>query len=83
MTILPSPLSIELIALAMLFYIAGLVTPWYVALERMRGFGRYLVFKLPYAPPPGMTESEALADAKAQGEGGPDDETEQTSKPEE
>lgn len=56
MSLLPSPPPVELLALAVVLYIAGMVTPFYYALERMRGFGRWTVNKLPYAPPEDDTD---------------------------
>lgn len=67
-TILPSPPPIELLALALLSYLAGLLTPWYYAQERMRGLGRWFVNKLPYEPPPGEETDEALRRAVEEGE---------------
>lgn len=40
--------------------LVGALAPTYYAAERMRGFGRAMFSKLPYAPPPGLDESEAL-----------------------
>lgn len=51
------------LALAAVCFIAGSLCPTYYAQERFRGFGRAMVDKLPYRPPPGMEESEALAAA--------------------
>jgi len=70
--VLPSPPPVELVALAVVMYLAGLVTPWYYALERMRGFGRWAVNKLPYAPPPGEEAGQALEQAVEAGERSPD-----------
>jgi hypothetical protein len=72
---LPSPPSLEVLALAVLMYLAGLVTPWYYALERMRGFGRWAVNWMPYSPPPGQDQGEALQEAVEAGERSPDGET--------
>jgi hypothetical protein len=69
---LPSPPSLEVLSLAVLMYLAGLVTPWYYALERMRGFGRWAVNWLPYAPPPGEESGQALEQAVEAGERTPD-----------
>jgi hypothetical protein len=75
--ILPSPPPIELVALAVVMYLAGLVTPWYYALERMRGFGRAVTAALPYRPPPGEEEGEAMKQAVEAGERSPDSDQEE------
>lgn len=56
---IPLP-ALETVAIAVLFYIAGATTPTYYAAERLRGFGRAVVSRLPYEPPPGMSTDEAL-----------------------
>ncbi|EMA57167.1 hypothetical protein [Halorubrum lipolyticum] len=48
------------LAMVMLAYLAGAMTPVYFAQERMRGFGRALASRLPYEPPPGVEEGEAM-----------------------
>jgi hypothetical protein len=73
MAVLPSPPPVEYIALALLFYIGGLVTPWYYAQERMRGFGRWLAAKIPYEPPPGEESGKAMERAVEAGEASPDE----------
>jgi len=40
--------------------IAGSLVPTYYAQERLRGFGRSLMSKLPYQPPPGMEREQAM-----------------------
>lgn len=42
---------------------AGSLAPTYFAAERLRGFGRWLVQKIPYAPPPGESREEAMQEA--------------------
>lgn len=56
---IPLP-TVEDLAIAVLFYLAGATTPTYYAAERLRGFGRAFVDRLPYSPPPGMSTEEAL-----------------------
>jgi len=51
----------------LLAFIAGLALPFRFALERLRGFGRWFVGKLPYEPPPGEDEQQALEDATEEG----------------
>ncbi|TKX86217.1 hypothetical protein EXE43_09615 [Halorubrum sp. SS5] len=51
------------IAAIVLAFAAGMVVPFYFALERMRGFGRALASKLPYKPPPGVEEGQAMEQA--------------------
>lgn len=55
--------NVTTIAAIVLAFLAGATCPTYFAQERFRGFGRALVSRLPYRPPPGMDESEALEDA--------------------
>lgn len=71
--ILPSPPPVELLALAIVMYLGGCVTPFYYALERLRGFGRKIANLLPYEPPPGEEAGQALQDAVEQGENSPGD----------
>lgn len=70
--VLPSPPPVELLALAIVCYLAGCATPWYYAQERVRGFGRWLSSRLPYEPPPGEDSGEALQAAVKAGEQSPD-----------
>jgi len=49
------------LAIAFLFgLLAGLSIPTGYGLERLAGFGRELLSKIPYRAPPGMDEDEAL-----------------------
>ena len=52
--------TVQQLAVALVFFLGGALVPTYYAQERFRGFGRSLVDKLPYHPPPGMDEKEAL-----------------------
>lgn len=58
----PLPSTAALIAFA-LGAIAGSLAPTYYASERLRGFGRALLSRLPYQPPPGQEREEALQEA--------------------
>ncbi|ELZ41620.1 hypothetical protein [Halorubrum tebenquichense] len=44
-------------------FIAGAMCPAYFAQERLRGFGRLVLAKLAYRPPPGMDEETAMEEA--------------------
>lgn len=65
---IPTP-SIE----NMLYFIAGVLiglpAPYWYAAERIQGFTRYVLVKLPYAPPPGMSEEEAMEETERQEKG--------------
>jgi len=56
-------LPARLLALVLAAFLAGAACPAYYAQERFRGFGRAMLDRLPYRPPPGMEESEALQEA--------------------
>lgn len=47
-------------AAIVLAYVAGAATPFAYLIERLRGFGRATVQKLPYSPPPGLDKEQAL-----------------------
>lgn len=49
-----------LLAALITAYMAGAATPFGYVIERLRGFGRASVSRLPYEPPPGMEREEAL-----------------------
>ncbi len=51
------------VALAVVCILAGMTVPTGYGLERLNGFGRFVVSKLPYKAPPGREESEAMAEA--------------------
>ncbi|QKY18383.1 hypothetical protein Hrr1229_005710 [Halorubrum sp. CBA1229] len=61
-------------AAVLIAYIAGTFTPGGYAGERLQGFGRVVASKLPYKPPPGMEETEALEAASEGVEEGATDE---------
>lgn len=73
MNILPSPPPVELLALFLLAYLGGCLTPWYFAQERLRGFGRKLAMLVPYEPPPGEESGQATKVAVEAGEKSPDE----------
>lgn len=72
MAIMPEAPSAQTLGLILVSYLAGAVTPWYYMQERLRGMGRWFAQKLPYAPPPGEEEGEAMEVAVKQGEGSPE-----------
>ena len=55
--------NLPMLAAIVVAYVAGTFTPDKYASERLRGFGRAVASKLPYRPPPGMDETEALQEA--------------------
>ena len=59
-------------ALIALGVLAGALAPTYYAAERLRGFGRAMVSRLPYEPPPGR-DPEAAMVAAVDGETEADD----------
>jgi hypothetical protein len=48
------------LAAVVLAFLAGATAPTYYAQERLRGFGRAVSSRLPYRPPAGLDESEAM-----------------------
>jgi len=65
----------------MIVFILGLVVgslaPTYFAAEQLRGFGRAMLAKLPYEPPPGKDEKEALIEATDEAKKATDEEDDQ------
>ncbi|ACV46606.1 hypothetical protein [Halomicrobium mukohataei] len=59
----------QTVALAVLMLVAGMAVPTRYGMERVEGFGRAVASKLPYRPPPGTDEQEAMADAVDDGGG--------------
>jgi len=53
----------SLLGFALLAFLAGMAVPTRYGLERLAGFARWFVAKLPYEPPPGKDRGEALEDA--------------------
>lgn len=43
--------------------LGGMTVPTAYGMERLSGFGRWATDKLPYTPPPGKEEGEALEEA--------------------
>lgn len=72
--LLPSTGAVALFVLA---FLAGAACPTYYAQERLRGFGRAIVDRLPYVPPPGMEEQQALRAAMESAEDEQTDEHQQ------
>jgi len=56
---LPIP-EAQTVAVAVVCLLAGIAVPTRYGLERIEGFGRSIASKLPYSPPPGMEEQEAM-----------------------
>lgn len=54
------PLSGTVLAIVALSLIAGMAVPFTYGMERLNGFGRWMADKLPYTPPPGKDEGEAM-----------------------
>lgn len=59
-TLLP---NVRTAALVLVSFLAGGMCPVFYFQERMRGFGRAMVARLPYEPPPGKDREEALLEA--------------------
>jgi hypothetical protein len=57
---LPSP---EIVAVAVVFFLAGMAVPTAYGIERFQGFGRSVVAQVPYRSPPGMDKEQALQQA--------------------
>lgn len=57
------------LAAIVLAFLAGATAPTYYAQERLRGFGRAVALRLPYRPPPGMEEQEAMEAASEKDNG--------------
>lgn len=53
----------ETLALVVTAFLAGACAPVYYSMERFRGFGRAMMSKLPYRPPPGKDTETAMAEA--------------------
>lgn len=75
----PTP-SLENIMYLLLGILIGLPAPYWYAQERIQGFIRAMLDKMPYRPPPGMNKEEALREAVEaddgageEGQGGQDD----------
>lgn len=55
--------NLTTIAAVVLAFMVGAMAPVYYAQERFRGFGRAMLSQLPYRPPPGTEEQEAMKQA--------------------
>lgn len=60
----------------LMYFVAGVLAAlpvplWYAA-ERLRGFSRALFSRLPYEPPPGKEEQEAMEEAMQEAGEGPE-----------
>lgn len=62
-----------IVAVVLLALQVGAAAPAYYAQERFRGFARAMLDKLPYLPPPGLSEEQALAAAVESAEEEQDD----------
>ncbi|QLG29460.1 hypothetical protein HUG10_09180 [Halorarum halophilum] len=69
MSILGTAVPAEWVAVVVLAFTAGMCVPFRYGIERLRGFGRVVIGKLPYAPPPGKEEGEAM-EAATEGDHG-------------
>lgn len=59
---IPTP-STDIVMSFLLGVLVGLPAPFWYAQERIAGFSRYWLGKLPYQPPPGKKEEQAMEDA--------------------
>jgi len=57
---LPDAKMIEQIVILIIGFLAGSLSPTYYTQERLRGFGRSMLSRLPYESPPGMDKEEAF-----------------------
>jgi hypothetical protein len=56
----------EMVALVVTAFLAGAACPVYYAQERLRGFGRAMLAKLPYRAPPGTDAETAMVEATSE-----------------
>ncbi|ACV47825.1 MULTISPECIES: hypothetical protein [Halomicrobium] len=61
--VLPALPDTQTVAFGLLMFLGGMAVPTRYGMERLEGFGRAVASKLPYRPPPGTDEQEAMADA--------------------
>jgi hypothetical protein len=52
--------TIETLAFGLVMFISGMCVPFRYGVERLRGFGRAIISRLPYEPPAGLSVDEAL-----------------------
>ncbi|MDG5778207.1 hypothetical protein VB773_01405 [Haloarculaceae archaeon H-GB2-1] len=53
----------QTLALGVLMLIGGMTVPTGYGIERINGFGRWVVSKLPYKAPPGVETEQAMVEA--------------------
>lgn len=63
----------RMLAVAVFAFLVGATAPTYYAQERLRGFGRAMLDRLPYSPPPGMQKEAAMKAAMESAEDAEDD----------
>jgi len=63
---MPPPETAIYLAVAVTCFLAGACAPVYYSMERFRGFGRAMMTKLPYRPPPGKQTEEAMVEATSE-----------------
>ncbi|MHC3379405.1 hypothetical protein [Haloarcula sp. H-GB5] len=64
-TQIPTP-EAQTVAVAMLFFMAGMAVPTRYGMERVEGFGRWVAAKLPFKPRPGTDEETSMRRAVGQ-----------------
>lgn len=69
---IPTP-TLEQIGWFLLGFLVGLPAPYWYAQERIRGFTRSVLKRIPYEPPPGQHKEEALEEAVSQDKKGEQD----------
>lgn len=62
------PATVSLTAGLVIGFLGGLTVPTYFAIERLSGFGRWAVSQVPYEPPPGKSEDEAMEEVSRDGD---------------
>jgi hypothetical protein len=62
LTSLPTP-EAQTLAVGVLCLLAGMAVPTRYGMERVEGFGRFVVSKFPYKAPPGRDEETAMQEA--------------------
>jgi hypothetical protein len=57
------------VAFALLWLLVGVCIPTSYAVEKLQGFGRAVMGRLPYEPPAGLTKKQALIAAQRREDG--------------
>lgn len=57
------PVTLALSVGLVVGFMGGLWVPAKFGMERLEGFGRWAALKIPYEPPPGKSEEEAMEEA--------------------